>query len=117
MSTDLLKLVEQSLDDDKAENVVVINLQNKSSIADYMVIATGRNARQLTAMAAHLDAKLGKAGVKRIAIEGMRQGDWVLVDGGDIIIHLFRPEVRGFYNLEKMWGTSQPGQGLMTAVG
>jgi len=116
-STVLLKIVEQSLDDDKAEDVVVVDLQKKSSIADYMVIATGRNSRQLAAMASHLDQKLSKAGVKRIAIEGMTQGDWVLLDGGDIIVHMFRPEVRGFYNLEKMWGADAPSPDRLTAVG
>ncbi len=115
-SANLLKIVEQSLDDDKAERVVVVDLQNKSSIADYMVIATGRNSRQLAAMASHLDEKLTKAGVKRVAIEGKTQGDWVLLDGGDIIVHLFRPEVRGFYNLEKMWGTDALGPERLTAM-
>jgi ribosome-associated protein len=116
-SADLVKIVEKSLDDDKAENVVVVDLQKKSSIADYMVIATGRNSRQLAAMASHLDEKLARAGVKRIAIEGMTQGDWVLLDGGDVIVHMFRPEIRGFYNLEKMWGADAPSPDRLTAVG
>ena len=116
-SADLLKIVEKSLDDDKAEHVVVVDLQKKSSIADYMVIATGRNSRQLAAMASHLDQKLSRAGVKRVAIEGMTQGDWVLLDGGDIIVHMFRPEIRGFYNLEKMWGADAPSPDRLTAVG
>ncbi len=102
-SANLLKIVEKSLDDDKAEDIVIVDLQKKSSIADYMVVATGRSSRQLIAMAAHLDEKLRKAGVKRVAIEGLAQGDWVLLDGGDIVVHMFRPEVREFYNLEKMW--------------
>lgn len=107
--------MEKSLDDDKAEDIVVVDLQDKSSIADYMVIATGRSSRQLAAMAAHLDEKLHKAGVGRVAVEGLTQGDWVLLDGGDIIVHMFRPEVRGFYNLEKMWGAEPHARRLTVA--
>ena len=114
---DLLKIVETSLDDDKGEDIVVIDLRGKSTIADFMVIATGRNSRQLAAMASHLDAKLTKAGVKRIAVEGAAQGDWVLLDGGDVVVHLFRPEVRTFYALEKMWGAEMPTPERLTAVG
>ncbi len=93
-----------SLDDDKAEDVVVIDLFDKSSIADFMVVATGRSSRQVITMAEHLAARLKKRGQKAPSLEGKSQGDWVLVDGGDIIVHLFRPEVRAFYGLEKMWG-------------
>ena len=114
---DLLKLVETSLDGDKAEDIVAIDLRGKSTIADYMVIATGRNSRQLAAMASHLDAKLTKAGVRRVSIEGADQGDWVLLDGGDVVVHLFRPEVRSFYALEKMWGAEMPSPERLTAVG
>jgi ribosome-associated protein len=114
---DLLKIVETSLDDDKAEDIVAIDLRGKSTIADYMVIATGRNSRQLAAMASHLDAKLTKAGASRVSIEGANQGDWVLLDGGDIVVHLFRPEVRTFYALEKMWGAEMPSPERLTAVG
>ena len=113
---DLLKIVETSLDDDKAEDIVAIDLRGKSTIADYMVIATGRNSRQLAAMASHLDEKLTKAGVKRVAVEGQGQGDWVLLDGGDVVVHLFRPEVRTFYALEKMWGAEMPMPERMTAL-
>ncbi len=116
-SQDLLKIVETSLDDDKAEDIVAIDLRGKSTIADYMVIATGRNSRQLAAMASHLDAKLTKAGIKRVSVEGAGQGDWVLLDGGDVVVHLFRPEVRTFYALEKMWGAEMPNPERMTAVG
>jgi ribosome-associated protein len=115
--TDLLKLVEKSLDDDKAEDIISIDLAGKSSIADYMVIATGRSARQLNAMAQHLDEKLTKSGVKKVSIEGLTQGEWVLLDGGDVIVHLFKPEVRSFYNLEKMWGVELPEAERVTAVG
>lgn len=113
---DLLKIVETSLDDDKAENIVSIDLRGKSNIADYMVIATGRSSRQLAAMAQHLDEKLNKLGVKNVAVEGKTQGDWVLLDGGDVIVHLFRPEVREFYNLEKMWGADMPEPERVTAI-
>ena len=116
-ATDLLKLVEKSLDDDKAEDIISIDLAGKSSIADYMVIATGRSARQLNAMAQHLDEKLTKRGVKRVSIEGLTQGEWVLLDGGDVIVHLFKPKVRSFYNLEKMWGVELPEAERITAVG
>jgi ribosome-associated protein len=114
---DLLKIVETSLDDDKGEDIVVIDLRGKSTIADFMVIATGRNSRQLAAMASHLDAKLTKAGIKKISVEGAKTGDWVLLDGGDVVVHLFRPEVRSFYALEKMWGAEMPTPERLTAVG
>ncbi len=113
----LLKLVEKSLDDDKAEDIVSVDLAGKSAIADYMVIATGRNVRQLAAMAHHIAEKLAKAGAKPINIEGISQGDWVLVDGNDIIVHLFRPEVRKLYSLEKMWGLDQVAPEKLQAVG
>jgi ribosome-associated protein len=114
---DLLRLVEKSLDADKAENIVHVDLADKSAIADFMVIATGRNTRQLAAMAQHVAEKLGKAGIKKISIEGLSQGDWVLVDGGDIIVHLFRPEIRTLYGLEKMWGINPPTPETLQAVG
>jgi ribosome-associated protein len=117
MIDDLVKIVATSLDDDKAEDIVSIDLRGKSSIADYMVIATGRSSRQLAAMAQHLDEKLTKLGVKDVAVEGMTQGDWVLLDGGDVVVHLFRPEVREFYNLEKMWGADLPEPERVTAIG
>ena len=101
---DLLDLVTESLDDDKAEDVVAIDLAGKSSIGDHMVIASGRSTRQVAAMADHLIVKLKQTGIGRVNVEGLRTGDWVLIDAGDIIVHLFRPEVREFYALEKMWG-------------
>jgi ribosome-associated protein len=100
----LLALVQASLDDDKAEEVAVIELAGKSNIADFMVVASGRSSRQVGAMAQHLREKLKGAGVTGISVEGAARADWVLIDGGDIIVHLFRPEVRAFYGLEKMWG-------------
>lgn len=109
-------MVERSLDDDKAEAVTTIDLAGKTSIADYMVIATGRSARQVAAMADHLATKLKAEGARTVAVEGLPAGDWVLVDCGDIIVHLFRPEVRSFYNLEKMWSADMPGDDARTSA-
>ncbi|MEQ8586298.1 MAG: ribosome silencing factor [Thalassobaculaceae bacterium] len=97
-----------SLDDDKAEDIVAIDLAGKSAIGDYMIIATGRSSRQVSAMADHLLRKLKDQGVDGVTVEGQSRGDWVLIDAGDIIVHLFRPEVREFYGLEKMWGATPP---------
>jgi ribosome-associated protein len=99
----LLKLVEKSLDDDKAENVIVIDLAGKTDIADYMVIASGATQRHVGAMADHLQEKLKVDGYQGASVEGAAQGDWVLIDAFDVIVHLFRPEVRQFYDLEKLW--------------
>ena len=104
----ILKLVTSSLDSDKAEDVVAIPLQGKSSMADHMVIASGSSSRQVAAMAEHLEFRLKQAGVEVLGLEGMRQADWVLIDANDVIIHLFRPEVREFYGLERMWGNDGP---------
>ncbi len=103
-------MVQASLDDDKAEDIVAIDLTGKSDIADYMVIATGRSSRQVGAMAEHLREALKAAGIG-VSVEGAARADWILIDGGDVIVHLFRPEVRAFYALEKMWGEdlSRPG--------
>ena len=109
-------MVEKSLDDDKAEDIVVIDLHGKSSMADFMVIASGRSQRQLHAMAEHLQAKLKEQGVTGVGIEGARVGDWVLIDGGDVVVHLFKPEVRRFYNLEKMWGIVMPAPERLAAM-
>lgn len=93
----------RQLEEHKAEDIVVIDLAGKSTIGDYMAIATGRSSRQVVAMAEHLLRALKAQGLVGIRPEGMPQGDWVLIDAGDVIIHLFRPEVRAFYGLEKMW--------------
>jgi ribosome-associated protein len=87
----------------KAEDTVHIDLAGKTSIADYMVVTSGRSDRHVVSVAERVVKDLEKAGVKRIRVEGMKQGDWVLIDAGDVIIHVFKPEVRNFYNLEKMW--------------
>lgn len=99
----LLETVLHVLDDRKAEDIVTISLTGKSSIADYMVIANGRSVRQVAALADHVMKTLREKGFGRAKIEGLPQADWVLIDAGDVIVHLFRPEVRDFYNLEKMW--------------
>jgi len=93
-----------SLEDDKAEAVVAIDLAGRASFADRMVIATGLADRQISAMAQHLEEKLHQLGVGRIQIEGAGGSDWVLIDAGDIVVHLFRAEAREAYGLEKMWG-------------
>ncbi len=100
-------LVETSLDDDKAEDIVVIDLAGKTEIADFMVIASGQSSRQVGAMAHHLCEKLKAQGVKDVTVEGAAQSDWVLIDAGDVLVHLFRPEVREFYALEKLWSAPE----------
>jgi len=95
--------VQTSLADDKAEEIVSIDLAGKSSMADWMVIASGRSSRHVTAIAENLVERLKASGRRNIAVEGKSAGDWVLVDAGDVIAHVFRPEVRTFYQLEKMW--------------
>jgi ribosome-associated protein len=100
----LHSLVLSSLDDDQAQEVVSIPLEGKSSIADHMVIASGRSTRQVAAMATKLAERIKRAGYTPARIEGLPAADWVLIDAGDVVVHLFRPEVRTFYNLERMWG-------------
>jgi ribosome-associated protein len=100
---DVLELVLNTLEDGKAENVITIDLNGKSSIADAMVVASGRSQRQVSALASQLVEKLKASSAPMPKVEGMSNADWVLVDVGDVIVHLFRPEVREFYNLEKMW--------------
>ena len=95
--------MQRSLDEDKAENLVVIDLIGKSDIADHMVIASGRSDRHVSALAGQLLRRIKDSGFGRCQPEGMGRCDWVLIDIGDVIVHIFRPEVRDFYNLEKMW--------------
>lgn len=101
---DLHALVMQSLDDDQAQEIVSIPLAGKSSIADHMVIASGRSSRQVAAMAQKLAERIKHRTGRSARLEGLPTADWVLIDAGDVIVHLFRPEVRSFYNLERMWG-------------
>jgi ribosome-associated protein len=98
-----LRLVLAGLDDMKAEDTVTIDLRGKTSIGDYMVVTSGRSNRHVGAVADHVIEDLDKSGVPGIRVEGMPHCDWVLIDAGDVIVHVFRPEVRAFYNLEKMW--------------
>ena len=100
---ELLALVQSSLEDDKAEDIVTIDLRGRSSMADSMVVASGRSTRQVTAIAEKLlDRLKAQMGISARS-EGRETGDWVLIDAGDVIVHVFRPEVREFYQLEKMW--------------
>ncbi len=111
-SSEMLALVLESLDEDKAEDVVSIDLTGKTPIADHMVVASGRSQRHVGAVADHLVRRLKEAGFGTSQVEGMKQGDWVLIDGGDVVIHVFRPEVREFYKLEKMWSADIPADQL-----
>jgi ribosome-associated protein len=97
------QVVLTSLEDDKAEEIVSIDIRGRSSFADMLVVASGRSARHVGALAEHVMSKLKDAGVKDVRVEGLPQADWVLVDAGDVVVHLFRPEVRAFYNIEKIW--------------
>ncbi len=101
----LLSLILTTLEEDKAEDVVAINLAGKSEMADHMVIASGRSSRQVSAMAEHLVDRLKSEMDRLCRVEGKDAGDWVLIDCGDAVVHLFRPEVREFYQLEKLWST------------
>jgi len=102
-SEDLLAHILTSLEDDKAEEIVKIDLRGKSEIADWMVIASGRSTRQVAAIAEHVVDDLKQTFKRQCKVEGKSAGDWVLIDSGDVIVHIFRPEVREFYQLEKMW--------------
>jgi ribosome-associated protein len=102
-SGEALKTVLASLEDAKAEGTVTIDIQSKSALGDYMVVASGRSHRHVGAIADRLVADLKQAGFGPVRVEGLRHCDWVLIDAGDLIVHVFRPEVREFYNLEKMW--------------
>ena len=103
----------QSLDEHKGIDIVSISLAEKSSIADFMVIASGSSSRQVAALAGHLEVKLKRAGVAILGKEGLAQSDWVLLDTAEVIVHLFRPEVRDFYALERMWDTGTPRDGIV----
>lgn len=102
-SSRALDIVLASLDDSKAEDIVSIDIRSKSSLGDHMVVASGRSHRHVAAVADHLIKALKDAGLGFPRVEGLSNADWVLIDSGDIIVHVFRPEVREFYNIEKMW--------------
>ena len=112
-SDQLLQRILSSLDDDKAEDVVTIGLRGRSAMADHMVIASGRNARQVASIAEKLVERLKEATGRSARVEGKETGDWVLIDADDVIVHVFRPEVREFYQLEKMW---MPADALRSAT-
>jgi len=102
---ELARLVAQQLEDDKAENILTIPLTGKSPMADAMIVASGRSARHVSALADHVARKFKEAGASQVRIEGLPNADWVLIDAGDVIVHIFRPEVREFYNLERIWSS------------
>ena len=105
---ELLDRIVKALDDDKAEDIVTIDLEGRSSLADALVIATGRSSRHVASIAEHLARKLKDAGYGTRPVNGAGQSDWVLVDAGDVIVHIFRPEVRSYYDLEGMWSVEEP---------
>ena len=109
--TDLLKRIVASLEDDKAEDIVTIDLAGRSSLCDAAVVASGRSSRHVTAIADHLARRLKEEGYGTRPVSGGAQGDWVLVDAGDVIVHVFRPEVRDYYDLEGMWAVASPAKG------
>ncbi|MFC3078569.1 ribosome silencing factor [Phenylobacterium terrae] len=106
--TALENLILARLDDDKAQDVVFIDLKGKSAVADGLIVASGRSHRHVGAMADHLLRALKEQGYGKARIEGLPHCDWVLIDTGDVIVHLFRPEVRAFYNIEKIWSVEPP---------
>jgi ribosome-associated protein len=109
-----LKLVLASLDDMKAEDITTIDLIGKTTICDYMVVTSGRSNRHVGAVADNVVKDLHEAGIRNVKVEGQSNCDWVLIDTGDIIVHVFRPEVRTFYNLEKMWSDFKPESGRVS---
>ncbi|HJW40876.1 MAG TPA: ribosome silencing factor [Rhizomicrobium sp.] len=108
MDRALLDRIRASLEDDKALDIVTIAMEGRSSLADAIVIATGTSSRHVASIAEHLARRLKDAGYGTRPVNGASQGDWVLVDGGDVIVHIFRPEVREYYNLESMWSVGEP---------
>ncbi|MCY7271797.1 MAG: ribosome silencing factor [Sphingomonas bacterium] len=109
-------LITKSLDDDQAVEMISIPLAGKSSIADHMVIASGRSSRQVASMAAKLAERIKAEFGKLVRVEGLPTADWVLIDADDVIVHLFRPEVRSFYNLERMWAFGDESPAPVTAA-
>ncbi|MFN3170331.1 MAG: ribosome silencing factor [Hyphomicrobiales bacterium] len=102
----MLSTVQSVLEDSKAEDIITIDLDGKSALADTMIIASGRSHRHVSAVADHVQRALKEAGHGSPRVEGLPHADWVLIDTGDVILHLFRPEVRSFYNMEKLWDDS-----------
>lgn len=110
----VLELILETLSSGKAEDIVTIDLVGKSSIGDQMVVASGRSQRHVGALADQLQKALKDGGYGRVRVEGLPHCDWVLIDTGDVIVHIFRPEVREFYNIEKMWSLDRPGDPLVS---
>lgn len=110
-AAELQPLILSRLDEDKAEDIVAIDLKGKSPLADWIVVASGRSARHVAALADHLVRALKENGYGKARVEGLPQADWVLIDVGDVIVHLFRPEVRAFYQIEKIWSVDSAHQG------
>ena len=108
----LYDIVMRSLDEDQAQDVIAIPLEGKSAVADFMVIASGRSTRQVAAIAQKLAERIKHGGFGNSRIEGLPAADWVLIDAGDIVVHVFRPEVRDFYNLERMWAFGEGGSAV-----
>lgn len=108
MVAKLIAIAEHEIDEMKGEDIVTVDLTDKADFADAMVIASGRSGRQVAAIADKLVEKFKAAGARKLGVEGLPAGDWVLIDTGDIVVHLFRPEVRRFYNIEKLWGATMP---------
>ena len=108
----LEEMILHRLDEDKAQDIVVIDLKDKSSVADTMIVASGRSHRHVGALADHLLRLLKEAGQGKARVEGLPHCDWVLIDAGDIIVHVFRPEVRSFYNIEKIWSVEPPARSI-----
>jgi ribosome-associated protein len=108
----LEEMILHRLDEDKAQDIVVIDLKDKSSVADTMIVASGRSHRHVGALADHLLRLLKDSGQGKARVEGLPHCDWVLIDAGDIIVHLFRPEVRSFYNIEKIWSVEPPARSV-----
>ena len=108
----LLSRILKSLDDDKAEDITVIDMKGRSSLADAQVVASGRSQRHVTSIAEHLARRLKEAGYGTRPTGGLAGGDWVVVDAGDVIVHIFRPEVRAYYDLEGMWSVEEPARAV-----
>lgn len=104
----MLKLIEATLDDAKAEDVIVLDLEGKSSLADQMVVATGRADRHVAAIADRVVSALKDNGFSTPRVEGTQTNEWVLIDAGDVIVHVFKPDARNFYNIERLWGADRP---------
>ena len=108
-----LQLVLESLEDSKAEDIVSINIAGKSALGDFMVVVSGRSNRHVMAIADHLTTDLKDGGFGNARVEGLEGGDWVLIDTGDVIVHIFRPEIREFYNIERMWAAPEIEDGTL----